>query len=166
MNATPPSPSVYAEDFTPGQILELGDHTVSKAELVDFATRWDAQWFHIDEEAADQGHFRGLIASGVHTIAIAQRLLTQTVLNQWAVIAGLGFDRVRFPVPVRPGNVLTGTVRRLQLTHGRTSPERATVPPYIDEATFISYPQVSVGRDDPTSRRWLKVVKPPSERVR
>lgn len=39
-----------------------------------------------------KGHFRGLIASGVHTIAIAQRLLTQTVLNQWAVIAGLGFE--------------------------------------------------------------------------
>ena len=116
MNATPPSPSVYAEDFTPGQILELGDHTVSKAELVDFATRWDAQWFHIDEEAADQGHFRGLIASGVHTIAIAQRLLTQTMLNQWAVIAGLGFDRVRFPVPVRPGNVLTGTAQIAEIT--------------------------------------------------
>lgn len=63
-----------------------------------------------------KGHFRGLIASGVHTIAIAQRLLTQTVLNQWAVIAGLGFDRVRFPAPVRPGNVLTGTVRIAEIT--------------------------------------------------
>ena len=63
-----------------------------------------------------KGHFRGLIASGVHTIAIAQRLLTQTVLNQWAVIAGLGFDRVRFPVPVRPGNVLTGTAQIAEIT--------------------------------------------------
>lgn len=101
---------MYAEDFLIGHVHELGQYTVSKDELVDFASRWDQQWFHVDEEAARDGHFKGLIASGIHTIAIMQRLLTRTVFNRWAVVAGLGFDRVRFPAPVRPGDVLTGAL--------------------------------------------------------
>ncbi len=63
---------VYAEDLGIGQRFDLGSHTVTEAELVDFATHWDPQWFHIDRAAAQDGQFGGLIASGIHTLAILQ----------------------------------------------------------------------------------------------
>ena len=57
-------PERYFEDFEPGQLLELGSHTVSEDEIVEFARRWDPQPFHVDPEAAKESVFGGLIASG------------------------------------------------------------------------------------------------------
>lgn len=101
---------VYAEDLGIGQCFDLGSHTVTEAELVDFATHWDPQWFHIDRAAAQDGQFGGLIASGIHTLAILQRLTFDAVGHSWAAIAGRGIRDLRFRRPVRPGDVLTGTV--------------------------------------------------------
>ncbi|UTT51106.1 MULTISPECIES: MaoC/PaaZ C-terminal domain-containing protein [Rhodococcus] len=100
----------YAEDLTIGHDFSLGSHTVTEAELVDFATRWDRQWFHIDKQAAGHGPFGGLIASGLHTLAILQRLTVESAGRHWATIAGRGIRDVRFRSPVRPGDVLTGNV--------------------------------------------------------
>lgn len=102
--------SVFAEDITPGEHLDLGEFVVEHHEVVDFARRWDDQWFHTDDDAASQGHFGGIIASGVQTIAILPRLSVQAVYRRWAVVAGRGFDRVRFVEAVRPGDTLAGTV--------------------------------------------------------
>lgn len=107
---TPPSPTVFADDLTPGDLLELGEYRVEHAEVIDFASHWDNQWFHTDDDAAAQGHFGGVIASGIHTLAIMQRLTVQALFGTWAVVAGRGLDRVRFVEAVRPGDTLTGTV--------------------------------------------------------
>lgn len=63
-----------------------------------------------DPEAAGRGHHGGLIASGIHTLAVLQRLCVEAFYSRWAVIAGRGFDKVRFTAPVRPGDTLTGSV--------------------------------------------------------
>lgn len=86
-------PIVYADDLQPGQRHELGIHTVSESELVDFASQWDPQAFHVDRAAAESGAFGGLIASGIHSLAIAQRLAVSSVLTSWSVIAGRGSGR-------------------------------------------------------------------------
>lgn len=101
---------VYAEDMHVGQQVELGSYEVTDADLVEFASAWDPQWFHVDSEAAEQGQFGGLIASGIHTLAILTRLTFEAVGYRWAMIAGRGFKELRFPRPVRPGDVLTGEV--------------------------------------------------------
>jgi len=100
----------YAEDLTIGHGFSLGSHTVTEAELVGFATQWDPQWFHIDKQAAGDGHFGGLIASGLHTLAILQRLTVASAGRHWATIAGRGIRNLRFRRPVQPGDVLTGNV--------------------------------------------------------
>ncbi|MFC9790806.1 MaoC/PaaZ C-terminal domain-containing protein [Rhodococcus sp. NPDC127528] len=98
----------YAEDLTVGDVIDLGSHTVTEAELVDFATAWDPQDFHTDSAAAEQGYFGGLIASGMHTLAVFQRLSVLGAYRHWSVIGGRGLRDVRFLRPVRPGDVLTG----------------------------------------------------------
>lgn len=100
----------YADDLTVGEVVELGSHTVSEAELLDFATSWDPQDFHVDEAVAVHGYFGGLIASGVHTMAVFQRLSVLGAYRHWSVIGGRGLRDVRFLRPVRPGDTLTGTV--------------------------------------------------------
>ncbi len=101
---------VYAEDVAKGTAYQLGSYTVTEDELVEFATQWDPQAFHIDKNFADAGQFGGLIASGIQTLAIYQRLVVKEVFSQWSVIAGRSLRDVRFLRPVRPGDVLTGTV--------------------------------------------------------
>lgn len=99
---------VYADDLNIGDQYELGRHLVTEAELVDFASMWDAQPFHIDTEAAASHGFGGLIASGLHTLAIYQRLLVQRINGRWKVIAGRKIREAVFVSPVRPGDVLSG----------------------------------------------------------
>ncbi|AWK71742.1 MULTISPECIES: MaoC/PaaZ C-terminal domain-containing protein [Rhodococcus] len=101
---------VYADDLAVGDRFELGSYTVTEQELVEFAGQWDPQSFHIDRESAEGGYFGGLIASGVHTIAICQRLTVTSLYNDWSVIAGKCFRNVNFLRPVRPGEVLTGSM--------------------------------------------------------
>lgn len=100
----------YAEDLTVGEVIELGSHTVGEAELLDFAAAWDPQDFHVDEAVAADGYFGGLIASGVHTMAVYQRLSVLGAYRHWSVIGGRGLRDVRFLRPVRPGDTLTGTM--------------------------------------------------------
>ena len=65
-----------------------------------FATEFDPQPFHLDEEAARETIFRGLAA------AIAMRLLVESELKPAGGIIGAGFDEFRWPRPVRPGDEL------------------------------------------------------------
>ncbi len=60
----------YGEDLAVGTVYQLGTHTVSEAEQLDFAAQWDPQDFHTDADAAAAGPFGGLIASGIHTLSI------------------------------------------------------------------------------------------------
>lgn len=98
----------YAEDLTPGLTFRLGRRQLSAEEIIDFARQWDPMPFHVDEAYAARTAFGGLIASGVQTIAVAQRLLFDALMIDTAVIAGLAVDDLRMHRPVRPSTVITG----------------------------------------------------------
>ncbi|MCW2853393.1 MAG: MaoC domain protein dehydratase [Nocardioides sp.] len=98
---------VYAEDLEVGVRLDAGSYVMTEPEIVAFAEAWDPQAFHVDPRAAAAGHFGGLIASGIHTIAVFQRLAVHAHFRRWQVVAGRGIADVRFLVPVRPGDVLS-----------------------------------------------------------
>ena len=104
------SEMIAAEDLVEGQVIELGSRKVTGNEIVDFARQWDPQWFHTDTDAAARGHHGGVIASGIHTLAILQRLCVEAFYARWAVIAGRGFDTLRFTAPVHADDTLTGSV--------------------------------------------------------
>lgn len=101
---------VYAEDLLIGHRYPLGVYRLERQDLVDFATAWDPQPFHIDEEYASTHGFGGLIASGLQTVCIFQRLAVTGVYSDWQLIAGKAIREMTFPRPVRPGATLTGSV--------------------------------------------------------
>jgi acyl dehydratase len=94
-------------DFHPGQVIEAGPYALSEAEVLQFATAYDPQWFHIDPEAAAKGPFGGLIASGWNTCGIAMRLVADAALQGSESFASPGLAYVKWPYPVRPGDLLT-----------------------------------------------------------
>ncbi|MCG7207397.1 MaoC/PaaZ C-terminal domain-containing protein [Streptomyces arenae] len=101
---------LYADDLQPGSVYDLGHATVTREDVLDFGRRWDPLPIHTDEEAAARSHFRGLIASGVHTLSILQRLTADALFSRAAIIAGRGMGGMRLPAPVHPGDVLHGEV--------------------------------------------------------
>lgn len=93
-------------DFHAGQVIEAGPYALGEAELLQFARAYDPQWFHTDAAAAGDGPFGGLIASGWHTCAIAMRLVADAALAGSESFASPGLQYVKWPQPVRPGDVL------------------------------------------------------------
>lgn len=71
----------FFEEFDPGEETDLGAHTFDAEEIVAFASRWDPQAFHIDDEAARRGPFGALSASGWHTACIWMRLYVTHLLS-------------------------------------------------------------------------------------
>ena len=111
-------------DFHPGQVIEAGPYLVTEAEVLQFARAYDPQWFHTDAEAASEGPFGGLIASGWHTSAIAMRLVTEAALAGSESFASPGLAYLKWPHPVRPGD---GLRLRAEVIEVRRSEKRLTL---------------------------------------
>lgn len=101
---------LYADDLKPGQQFPFEEYTVSEAEILDYARQWDPVYIHTDPDAARDAGLGGVIASGLHTLAIYQRLAVAALWSRMAGGAGRSFD-VRFCRPVLPGTTLTGHAR-------------------------------------------------------
>ncbi len=115
----------YFEDIEIGKQVHAGPYEVSQDEIIEVATRWDPRPVHIDPEAAAKTPFKGLAASGAHTLSIYYRLLydlSQTQQEPLAAIAALGFD-VRLPLPVRPGDRLTLTTEPIEKRASERNPK-------------------------------------------
>lgn len=94
-----------------GDQLELGSVAVSQDDIVRFATEFDAQPFHTDEEAARATLLGGLAASGWHTCTLVMRLLEETITRQSGVLETVGLDQIIWLRPVRPDDILAGRIR-------------------------------------------------------
>ena len=115
----------YLDDFTEGSIFETEGKTVSEAEILEFAFKYDPQSFHMDVEAAKEGPFGGLVASGIQTMAIGLRLLLQAqVFAPGASMGSPGMDELRWLKPVRPGDTLRMRGEVLEVKPSRSKPGR------------------------------------------
>jgi acyl dehydratase len=110
------------EDFRAGEVTELGPVEITRDEIVEFASRYDPQSFHVDEAAAAGGPFGGLVASGWHTAAVFMGMFVRTILLDAASLGSPGVDELRWTAPVRPGDRLSG---RVEVTEVRPSSKRA-----------------------------------------
>ena len=117
----------YFEDYVPGSVFEYGSVPLSEDEIVEFARRFDPQFIHIDSDAAAEGPFRGLIASGWHTAAVMMRLFVDHYLSHVASMASPGIDELRWMRPVRPGDHLSIRVSILEANRSRSKPDRGVV---------------------------------------
>jgi acyl dehydratase len=95
------------EDFEVGSVRIFGPRLVTREEIIEFATEFDPQPMHLDEEAANKSMLKGLSASGWHTCAIMMRMLYDSFLHESSSLGGPGVDEARWIRPVRPGDRLT-----------------------------------------------------------
>lgn len=105
------SGAIGAADLSPGTVYRFGEYRIGLQEIIDFAGQWDPQDFHTDPATAEAGTYGGIIASGIQTLAVLQRLTVQGIYRDWKVIAGRSLREVQFLRPVRPGDVLSGWAR-------------------------------------------------------
>lgn len=96
----------YFEDVEIGSTRTFGSYEVTREEILAFAERYDPQPFHVDEDAAAESMFGGLVASGWHTAAATMRVLVDNELNDSGAMGAVGVDDLRWPTPVRPGDEL------------------------------------------------------------
>ena len=101
----------FWDDIQTGGQLDLGSVAVSQDDIVRFASEFDAQPFHTDEEAARTTLLGGLSASGWHTCTLIMRLLEETIARHSGVLETAGLEEIIWLRPVRPDDVLTATVR-------------------------------------------------------
>jgi len=108
----------FAEDFRVGEEFELGSYVVTRDEFIDFARKYDPFPFHLDEEVAKATPFGGIIASGWMTALIWLRLMHEALLDPATVLGSPGHEKMNWPTPVKPGDMLYG---RVEIKESRTS---------------------------------------------
>ncbi|HKN90470.1 MAG TPA: MaoC family dehydratase, partial [Acidimicrobiia bacterium] len=98
---------LYFEDFTEGQVIELGTlPPLTEEEIIAFAREWDPQPFHVDPVAAKASIYGGLIASGWQTALRTMHLQVESLLNNTDTQGSPGVESIRFRKPVRAGDRL------------------------------------------------------------
>ena len=115
----------YFEDFAVGQVFKpSGRVRIEKEDIVAFAQKFDPQPFHLDEEAARHSMFGRLVASGWHTAAVTMSLIARSEDRAAGGTIGLGFESLRWPIPVLPGDELRIESEVLEVRPSRSRPDR------------------------------------------
>jgi acyl dehydratase len=118
--------NLYFEDAEVGTRCVAGPYLVTKNEIIGFAKEYDRVPRHIDEEAAARSIFGGLTASSAHTFAMFIRLANQ-LQPRFLVLAGMGWDELRLPNPVRPGDELDLETTVLEKRESKSKSDRGII---------------------------------------
>ncbi|MEW9585970.1 MaoC family dehydratase [Paraburkholderia sp. DGU8] len=119
--------TVSFEDMVVGTAIEIGKHTFTREEIVEFAQKFDPQPFHLDEAAAAESAFRGLVASGWHTCSVMMGMLVRKLLSDSTSMGSPGIDEIRWLKPVRVGDTITMMNAVLDKRVSESKPDRGIV---------------------------------------
>ncbi len=113
----------HYEDLAVGEVIELGETTVTRQMITSFAQEFDPLPFHVDERAARKSLLGGLAASGWQTAALSLRMLVDAFLGTIASAGGLGFSDLKWRKPVMKGDTISGTAEIVGLRRTQSHPE-------------------------------------------
>lgn len=119
--------SQWFEDFEVGQRFVSQGATFTEASIIDFASRYDPQRFHIDTEAAVQTHFGGLVASGFQTLGLSFRMFFELGVIRESGIGAPGIEELRWTAPVRPGDTVRVEVDVIEIRPSKSKADRGIV---------------------------------------
>ncbi|MFK7865691.1 MAG: MaoC family dehydratase [Pseudohongiellaceae bacterium] len=119
--------SNYFEDFEVGSRQEFGSYLVTEEEIIEFATKYDPQPFHLSDEAGKAMIFGGLCASGWHTGSIAMRMTVDNMPADSASLGAPGLDELRWVKPVFPGDRLRMASTVVSTKESNSRPELGIV---------------------------------------
>ena len=114
----------YFEDFQEGERFVSKVSTITEAEILEFAQRYDPQPFHVDLHAAKESPYGGLIASGLHTLSFGFRLFIDTGVLADCSLGSPGIDKIRWLLPVRPGDLLHTEAEIVAMRPSSSNPDR------------------------------------------
>ena len=140
------------EDFPPGRFGSFGPRHVTREEILAFATEFDPQPMHLDEEAAKQSLLGGLSASGWHLCSIMMRMMVDGFIGHAASLGSPGVNEVRWLAPLRPGDDLMLDVDVTEARPSRSRPDtgivtfRCTVRDAAGQALCEMVSPIMVGR--------------------
>jgi acyl dehydratase len=117
----------YLEDFAAGQVYRSNRMQVDKGQILAFASQFDPQPYHLDEEAARKSVFKGLAASGWHTAAVTMRLLVESEFQPADGILGVALEELSWPRPVRPGDELRVESQVLEVRQSKLRDDRGVI---------------------------------------
>lgn len=117
----------HFEDFVPGTTWEIAGPTLTQEEIIEFSSKYDPQYFHVDPEQARRSPYGGLIASGWQTVSLCMRMMCDCYLVDSVSLGSPGVDKVRWKLPVRPGDSLRMRMTVLKASASRTKPDRGTL---------------------------------------
>lgn len=89
--------------FNEGDVIEFGDRLITKEEIIDFASVYDPQPFHLDEEAAKDSLLGTFCASGWHNCTFVTGMLHEEGLIDTAALGFPQIKEMRWMKPVCPG---------------------------------------------------------------
>jgi acyl dehydratase len=118
-----PMSRIYFEDIVIGAVTSYGPRTITRQEIIAFASEFDPQPMHLDEEAAKKTMLGGLSASGWHSCAIMMRLLYDGFLVNAASMGAPGIDEMKWLKPVRPGDALSVRLTVLDKREPKSRPD-------------------------------------------
>ena len=95
------------DDFKVGDHFKSEPLKVTEKEVIEFAHKFDPQMFHLSRKRAERTIFKGLIASGWHTAAMAMRMMCDDYLLESSSLGSPGIDNLRWLKPVFPGDTLS-----------------------------------------------------------
>ncbi|BAC13222.1 hypothetical conserved protein [Oceanobacillus iheyensis HTE831] len=98
-----------------GQVFTTKSIKVTKENITRFASEFDPQYMHLDEKKAEEGMFNGIIASGMHTLALSFKLWVEEEIYGEDVIAGTQMNNVKFIKPVFPDDLLFVIVKVIDI---------------------------------------------------
>ena len=114
----------YFEDIEIGTVARFGAYQVTREEVMDFASKYDPQPFHLSDEAAAQTHFGRLSASGWHTCAMVMSIIVENLKNnKQAGLGSPGVDELRWLKPVYPGDTLRCETEVFEKRQSQSRPE-------------------------------------------
>lgn len=144
------------EDFVPGQTIDLGSKLITAGEIVAFASEYDPQPFHLDEEAGRASILGGLAASGWHTAAIQMRLLCDAFLLNSTSMGSPGITSLKWKKPVLAGDTLSARAEVLDARRSKSRPGmgivsfRFTVTNQHDEPVLVQENPILFGAREET----------------
>ena len=118
---------LHFEDFAVGKSLDLGTYEVTAAEVKAFASEFDPQFFHLDEERAKSSVLGGLSASGWHTCGMLMRMIVDGCLARTAGMGSPGLDEIKWLKPVYAGETLRGRMTVLAKRQSKSRPDMGLV---------------------------------------
>ncbi|TCP85219.1 acyl dehydratase [Rhizobium sp. PP-CC-2G-626] len=116
---------LFLDDLVVGMPFKSGTVDITADDIRGFASQFDPQPFHLDDEAARSTLFGGLAASGWHTAALTMRLIVDSLPFDGGLIGTR--CELTWPLPTRPGDRLHAEGEIAEINPSRSKPDRGIV---------------------------------------